>query len=60
MSQKNAKKHTALFLFGTINEGEAHLNACCRFSTYSIHNLSTFLVKGSCVSLTLGKLDHGV
>jgi hypothetical protein len=49
-----------LFLFGTINEGNAQLDACCCFSTPSIHNLSTFLVRVSCVSLTLGKLGHGV
>jgi hypothetical protein len=51
-----------LFLFGTINEGDAQLDACCCFSTPSVHkhNLSTFLVRVSCVPLTLGKLGHGV
>jgi hypothetical protein len=49
------------FIFcGTINEGDAQLDPSCCFSTPSIHNLSTFLVRVSCVSLTLGKLGHGV
>jgi hypothetical protein len=51
-----------LFLFGTINESNAQLDTCCCFSTPSTHkhNLSTFLVRVSCVLLTLGKLGHGV
>jgi hypothetical protein len=49
-----------LFLFGTMNEGIIQLDTCCCISTPSIHNLSTSLVKVSCVSLTLGKLGHGV
>jgi hypothetical protein len=57
---KIAKKHTVWFLFGTINEGNAELNACCCFSTPPIHNLSPFFVRVSCVSLTLEKLGHGV
>jgi hypothetical protein len=48
-------------LFGTIYEGDAHLDACCCFSTPSIHNLSTFLfMRVSCEFLALGKLGHGV
>ncbi len=47
-------------MFGTSDEGNAQVDACCCFSTPSIHNLSTFWVRVSCVSLTLGKLGHGV
>ncbi len=57
---KIAKKSYGFILFGTINEGNAQLDACCRFSTPTIHNLSTVLVRVFCVSLTLGKLGHGV
>ncbi len=57
---KITKKSYGFILFGTINEDDAQLDACCCFSTPSIQNLSTFLVRVSCVSLTLGKLGHGV
>ncbi len=39
---KIAKKSNGFILFGTANEGNAQLDACCCFSTPSIHNLSTF------------------
>ncbi len=54
------KQSHSFILFGTINEGNAQLDAFCCFITPSIHNLSTFLVGISCVSMTLGKLGHGV
>jgi hypothetical protein len=43
-------------------ESEKVLFACCHSSIPSIHkhNLSTFLVRVSCVFLTLEKLCHGV
>ncbi len=47
-------------MFGTIHEGNAQVDAFCCFSTPSIHNFSTFKVMNSCVSLTLGKLGHGL
>ncbi len=39
---KIAKKHTVLFLFGTLNNSNTHLDTCCCFSTPSFHNLSTW------------------
>ncbi len=29
---KIAKEHTVLFLISTLNDGDAHLDACCHFS----------------------------
>jgi hypothetical protein len=43
---KIAKKHTVLFLFSTLNDGNAFVDACCCFSTPSIYNLSIFLDEG--------------
>jgi hypothetical protein len=40
-------KHTVLFLFGTLNDDNAILDACCCISTTSSHNLST-LMRVSC------------
>jgi hypothetical protein len=60
MPQKIAKNHTVLILFGTINEGDAYLDACCCFNTPSIHNLAISLMRVFCVFLTLGKLSRGV
>jgi hypothetical protein len=48
-----------LFLFGTLNDDDALLDACCCFCTPSLHNLST-LMRVSCVFSALGKLGHGV
>ena len=57
---KIAKKSYGFILSGNRNEGNTQLDACCHISTPSIHNLSTLLVRVSCVSLTLEKLDHAV
>jgi hypothetical protein len=37
-------KHTVLFFFGIINEGEAHSDDGCLSNTPSLHNLSTSLM----------------
>ncbi len=60
ITQKLLKKHSVLFLFGTLNDGNAPLDACCCFSIPSLHNLSTSLMRVSCAFLALGKLGHGV
>jgi hypothetical protein len=51
---KIAKKHTVLFLFGALNDGNPPLDACCCLSTSSSYNLSTSLMRVSCVFLALG------
>jgi hypothetical protein len=30
-----------LFLISTLNDSDAHFDACCHFSTPSLHDLST-------------------
>jgi hypothetical protein len=35
------RQNTVLFLIGTLYDSDAHLDACCRFSTSSLHDLST-------------------
>ena len=44
-SQKLLKKHTVPFFIGTINDGKAHSDSCCRSSTPSLHSLSVSLMR---------------
>jgi hypothetical protein len=44
-SPKLLRKRMVLFLFSTINDGEAHSDACCCSSTPSLHNLVSSLMR---------------
>jgi hypothetical protein len=47
-----------LFLISTLNDGDAHLNACCCFNTpvYATSQLDEGIL---CVFFALGKLGYG-
>ncbi len=54
-SQKSSSKSMVSFFFGTINVGDAHLDACCCSSTPSLHSLSISLMRVSLCIFGTGK-----
>ncbi len=55
-SQKLLRSYTQFCLFGTMDEDNAQVDACCCFSTPSIHSLSTLLGDESlCIIFNTGK-----
>ncbi len=54
-SWKLLRLHAVLIFFGTINDSNAHSDACCCFSTPSLHSLSTSLMRTSLCIFGTGK-----
>ena len=53
-SLKSQMNHTVWFCFGTINEGEAHSDSGCHFSTPNSHSLCTSFLKVSLWAFGVG------
>ncbi len=54
-SRKLLRKRTVLFFFGTIKDGDADSEWCCRSSTPSLHSLSISLMRTSLCIFGTGK-----